>query len=558
MRDDARARRRAARRRSCRASACPCSRRRCTPCRRWPRRPDPSSARADARPPARRRSRGSTREDRVELRDAVAAAEDVRRAPDRHGRRVVERCRDAPDALRAGSRRGHDLVGRRVRRRQAADAARRRPERRGGCILHRAREVPAATGTRRQAALQRVGQRDSFTAVGRRLACSRRRRSRRAQRETQQQQERLRRIRRCCRARVNAALTLARSSKRRLLGIAMACARLRRLLAALAARSGRARLDDAGERRAEHRRPVDARHAGRAPSSSRGTRRSAGTISVSRNHGAGKVLVTGDPIAGPHAARAAAERRDPALLPERAGRRAPDLDRRRPDVDRPDPDAVAHAVGAVDGGRGRARRHAVLRAGRHRLRQRLPGPERRAREERLPALLRLRGVPRGRHDRARADGVLLERRPPTGRSSTSGSAPTSAPAGSTALKPTGIAHRPRPARRRPARRHVPRLAAGAPDATGVHRRPVPRRRAGGRRRHLPRRLHRRRSAHGARARRAGPPLDRLDGRRQRARRPLRGATASTSGRSSPSPFRGPSTRSRRPGSRQPRVASTSS
>ena len=59
-----------------------------------------------------------------------------------------------------------------------------------------------------------------------------------------------------------------------------------------------------------------------------------GTISIARNHGPAKVLVSGDPVGEPHAARAAAERRDPALLPERAGRRAPDVDRRRADVER--------------------------------------------------------------------------------------------------------------------------------------------------------------------------------------------------------------------------------
>ena len=39
------------------------------------------------------------RENRVELRDSVAAAEHVRRRPERSGRRVVEGARNAPDVL---------------------------------------------------------------------------------------------------------------------------------------------------------------------------------------------------------------------------------------------------------------------------------------------------------------------------------------------------------------------------------------------------------------------------------------------------------------------------
>ena len=94
------------------------------------------------------------------------------------------------------------------------------------------------------------------------------------------------------------------------------------------------------------------------------------------------------------------------------------------------------------------------------------------------------------------------------------------PAGTTELKPTGQ-HRDR----------VPLVAdklgntflawpPGSPDATSLTRRPVPERPARRRRRPLPRPVHGRRPAHGARARRAGPPLDRLDGRRRGARGPI--------------------------------------
>ena len=149
-----------------------------------------------------------------------------------------------------------------------------------------------------------------------------------------------------------------------------------------------------------------------------------GTISVSRNRGAPTVDRPERPERGPDAARAAAERRDPALLPERAGRRADDLDRRRRTA-----------------GRGRSRRSRTTsaastaprsgRTGRRVFSQDgtgfvnvFRGLNGEAVEERLHRLLRLRRVARGRHVRARPGRVLLERRPETAPSSTSRSAPT--------------------------------------------------------------------------------------------------------------------------------------
>ena len=133
---------------------------------------------------------------------------------------------------------------------------------------------------------------------------------------------------------------------RRTTGISGQCAAPSSSLAVLACRSPpspRARLDDARGRRAEHGRSVAARHAAGHASSSRGTRRSAGRSPSSRNHGPAKVARERRPGREPHAARAAAERRDPALLPERAGRRPPDVDRRRRRRGRgPIADAVAH------------------------------------------------------------------------------------------------------------------------------------------------------------------------------------------------------------------------
>ena len=146
----------------------------------------------------------------------------------------------------------------------------------------------------------------------------------------------------------------------------------------------------------------------------------------------------------------------------------------------------------------------------------------------------------------------------TERSSTSSSAPTSRPAGTTALKPTG-AHTDR----------VPLVAdtlgntflawpPGSPEATGLtvvpfrggqpagdgvdFRGPF----TGG-------------DPHMALdARRAGPPVDRLDGRRRGARCDARAATASTSARSSRSPVPGRRTRSRPRRSTAFRARSTSS
>ena len=105
-------------------------------------------------------------------------------------------------------------------------------------------------------------------------------------------------------------------------------------------------------------------------------------------------------------------------------------------LDRADPDAVAQTSAAWSGA-------ALMPDGTPLFSQdgtgfveRLPRPERRDREERLPALLRLRRVARGRLDRARPGRRSTRTPTRTARSSTSRSAPISRPARPTTLKPT--------------------------------------------------------------------------------------------------------------------------
>ena len=187
------------------------------------------------------------------------------------------------------------------------------------------------------------------------------------------------------------------------------------------------------------------------------------------------------PIADRVAARAAAERRDPALFPERPGRRPADLDRRRRLVDRPDPDAVAHDRAGRERDRAR-RRNAALLAGRHGLRERLPRAQRRGREERLHALLRLPRVAGRRHRRASCRSRSTRTPIRTARRSFEplggGSQPGHADAAEAGRRARGAA------RRGPLRQHVPRMGAGLSDRDRRLGRPVPQRLAGGRRDHV--------------------------------------------------------------------------
>ena len=93
-----------------------------------------------------------------------------------------------------------------------------------------------------------------------------------------------------------------------------------------------------------------------------------GTISVSRNGGAPKVIVAERPDRGRTQLVQQPNGAIQLYFPNAAGRRADDLDRRRRLVDGPDPDAVAHRR-RRDGRALHARRDAALLPGRDRLRR---------------------------------------------------------------------------------------------------------------------------------------------------------------------------------------------